>query len=283
MSFKTILVHAGDKRHFENVLRPALYLARRFEGHLAALSILPPPIVQQQLTAFEGQTVVIREHRQLYINDADQMRARFEDAAREAGLEDRHEWITDDAGFWPIWRMVAEYARVADLTVVAQGEEEPAIAATGEGPEEIVLSAGRPILIVPSRGDHAEVGRRVLVAWNGGREAARAAFDALPLLKGADVVRILWVNPGDEEELAQDVPAADLATALARHKVRAEAAEVTRGDREVGQTLLDAAQEMGADLLVMGCYGHSRLREYVLGGATRVLLRRMTIPVLMSH
>ncbi|MFA5950190.1 MAG: universal stress protein [Hyphomicrobium sp.] len=277
MSYKTILLHATDNYRFRTALRPALALARRFDAHLVSLAVLPPPIIQEPLTATSGETLVVEGHRRIYAEDCVTMKAFFEQAAREAGLEDLHEWIMDDATASPVWQVVSEYARSADIAIASQSDVD------GEGPEELVLAAGRPVLVVPARGDHAEVGRRVLVAWNGRREAARAAFDALPLLVGADVVRILWVNPGDEQDVAQDVPAADLATALARHNVRCEAAEITRGARDTGEVLLGEVREMGADLLVMGCYGHSRLREYILGGATRTLLRNMTVPILMSH
>jgi nucleotide-binding universal stress UspA family protein len=123
----------------------------------------------------------------------------------------------------------------------------------------------------------------VLVAWNGRREAARAVFDALPILRGASDVKVIWVNPQSERERAQGIPAADICTALARHGVKCEATEQVAPRGGVGETLLARAREMGADLLVMGCYGHARLREFVFGGASRHVLRHMPIPVLMSH
>ena len=108
-------------------------------------------------------------------------------------------------------------------------------------------------------------------------------FDALPLLQQADEVKVVWVNPQDEGAASADVPAGDICAALARHGVKCEATEVARPQAGVGRTLLMRAAEHGSDLLVMGCYGHSRLREFVLGGASRHVLDHMTIPVLMSH
>jgi nucleotide-binding universal stress UspA family protein len=188
----------------------------------------------------------------------------------------------DDAQPWPVARKVAEHARVADLVVIGQADPEWAVSVMTEGPEELVLGCGRPVLVVPSRGDFADVGGCIVVAWNGRREAARAAFDALPLLQKAESVRVLWISP-DDSGAADDVPAADLATALARHNVRCEAAETARLEAGVGETLLAAVRDARADLLVMGCYGHSRFRELILGGATRHVLNTMTVPVLMSH
>jgi nucleotide-binding universal stress UspA family protein len=120
----------------------------------------------------------------------------------------------------------------------------------------------------------------VLVAWNGSREAARAAHDALPLLQQADQVHVLAINPGAD---AGDIPTAEISQHLARHNVRVEASQLVAKDLDVGDVLLSRAADLGSDLIVMGAYGHTRLRETILGGATKHLLAHMTVPVLMSH
>jgi nucleotide-binding universal stress UspA family protein len=145
------------------------------------------------------------------------------------------------------------------------------------------MESGRPVLIVPNAGVHPRVGGRVLVAWNARREAARAVFDALPILRGATDVKVVWVNPQSERERAQDIPAGDICTSLARHGVRCQATEQIAPRGNVGETLLACAKEVSADLLVMGCYGHARVRELVFGGASRHVLAHMALPVLMSH
>jgi nucleotide-binding universal stress UspA family protein len=144
-----------------------------------------------------------------------------------------------------------------------------------------VVEGGRPVLIIPNEGVHSGIGSRVVVAWNGRREATRAAFDAVPLLQQAKDVKVLWIDPRSEGEDAGAF-AADLCAALARQGITSEAVAAVSDDN-IGATLLSRAIEYRADLLVMGCYGHSRLREFVFGGATRHILRHMTIPVLMSH
>jgi nucleotide-binding universal stress UspA family protein len=138
------------------------------------------------------------------------------------------------------------------------------------------------VLIVPNEGVHSGIGSRVLVAWNGRREATRAAFDAVPLLQHAKEVKVLWIEPQSEDEDAEAFAATDLCTALGRHGITCEAAAAA-SDGNVGATLLSRAIEYGADLLVMGCYGRSRLTELVFGGATRHILKHMAMPVLMSH
>jgi nucleotide-binding universal stress UspA family protein len=195
-------------------------------------------------------------------------------------------------GFTSEWRaregeageVAVLHARYADLAIVGQRDpDDEALGSTGDLPERIALAAGRPVLVVPYAGTFAAVGQRVLVAWNAGREATRAVNDALPLLEGAAKVTVLAVNPGGGIHGHGDVPGADIALHLARHGVRAEASALTSGDVDVGALLLSQAADLDADLIVMGAYGHSRLRELVLGGATREILRSMTVPVLLSH
>jgi nucleotide-binding universal stress UspA family protein len=139
------------------------------------------------------------------------------------------------------------------------------------------------VLILPNAGAKARIGERVLVGWNARREAARAVFDALPILQRAKEVKVVWVNPQSEHDLAQDIPAGDICAALARHGVKCYAAQETRPRAGVGESLLACARDMGADLVVMGCYGYTRLREFVFGGASRYVLAHMPLPVLMSH
>ena len=141
------------------------------------------------------------------------------------------------------------------------------------------MNSCRPVIAVPFAGKFKTLGKRVLVAWNGTREAARATHDALPFLTHADKVVVLSVNASGKVH----IPGADISTHLARHGVDVEIHNREGNDVSVGDAILNAVSDYGADLLVIGAYGHSRVRELVLGGVTRHLLRHMTIPVLMSH
>src|SRR5262249_28402559 len=147
--------------------------------------------------------------------------------------------------------------------------------------DRLALACGRPVLIVPNRGSHQPVPKRVVVGWTDQREAARATFDALPLLRRADEVRLIEVDPrpaaGSEEMRAR------LCASLARQGVSCTEGTAASPHGNVGAGLLACCEQTKAELLVMGCYGHSRLREFVLGGASRHLLEAMTVPVLMSH
>ncbi len=115
------------------------------------------------------------------------------------------------------------------------------------------------------------------------RDLSCAVFDALPLLKSAQSVTVVWIDPQHDGEAAGDLPGADICAALARHGVKCEATQNVRPAEDIGGTLLSTVKSCGGDMLVMGCYGHSRMREFVFGGATRHILEHMTVPVLMSH
>lgn len=136
---------------------------------------------------------------------------------------------------------------------------------------------------MPHSGPLPSVGQNVLVAWNASNEATRAITDALPLLKRAKTVTVLVVNPGHGFGEHGQVPGGDIAWYLSRHGVKAEVSCDEKVETEIGEWLLSRAADLGSDLIVMGAYGHRRLREWILGGATRTLTREMTVPVLMSH
>lgn len=177
---------------------------------------------------------------------------------------------------------VVEHARQADLVIVGHSNSCSNRAVGSKCSEEIVISAGRPTLVVPSNGHATMPSDRVIVGWNGSREAARAAFDSLPLLKLAKEVSIVLVEPEGDKADHHSSSGIDLTKALARHQINVRPFDV-HSSLKAGQALLERAESHGAGLLVMGGYGHGRLHEFVLGGATRSVLKKMTIPVLFSH
>jgi nucleotide-binding universal stress UspA family protein len=280
MSYKTILVHCNDRRRIEKLLAVATSLADSFQSHLIGLSVVPPVVIVPAPAAL-GPPVIVDAHCELYRADNPAMRAAFENATRSRGFV--AEWRDDDAGAFGVADCVLPCARTADLVIASQTDPEWPGSGRLDIADQLAMDAGRPVLIVPNAGVHRGVGERVLVAWNGRREAARAVFDALPILRGANYVKVVWVNPQSESEPTQDIPAVDICTALARHGVRCEATAQVAPRGGVGGTLMAIAGEMAADLLIMGCYGHARLREFVFGGASRHMLSHMPIPVLMSH
>ena len=137
-----------------------------------------------------------------------------------------------------------------------------------------------PVLVVPNAGQHRGFGRNALIAWKPAREAARAVFDALPLLKDAEQAQILEVKQAEDASLTPDT---SIAATVGRHGIKPSLRSTVAPDSKVGDEILSRLAEERADLLVMGAYGHSRVREYVLGSATRHIARRMTVPTLWSH
>jgi nucleotide-binding universal stress UspA family protein len=150
-------------------------------------------------------------------------------------------------------------------------------------PERVALAAGRPVLAIPYAGRFEAVGRRVLIGWDASREATRAVADAMPLLAAAETVSVLSIDPREGPSAHGPVPGADISPHLARHGVNATVERTVSAGVPAGDLLLSRAADLGADLLVVGAYGHSRARELLLGGVTRTLLQSMTLPVLMSH
>ena len=190
----------------------------------------------------------------------------------------RGEWR---AGSGDLASVIGTHARYADLAVMGQAAEDDE-ADDPELPTVVATVTGRPVLIVPRAGRFGETGKRVLVCWNASREATRAITDAMPILQRADRVTVLAVNPSDEAGHGA-VPGADISHYLARHGVRAEANRTYADDIDVADAILSRASDLGCDLIVMGAYGHSRVREWIFGGVTRSIMRTMTRPVLISH
>lgn len=273
MAIKNILVHVSDDPRSSTRLELAIALARVHEAHLTALYVIPslqfPGYVLPQIPA-----EILADQRRNTIEEAERAKAVFLEA-------------TDREGVLSEWRTVEDvpknntelHARCADLVVVGQRDPEMALGSFYDLAEQLVMTAGRPVLVVPYAGQFKTVGERVLLGWDGTREATRAVHDALPILVRAQEAVVFCVNPPDRGRTA----GADMTAHLARHGVKAEARHTITSDLEVGDALLSAAADFGSDLLVMGAYGHSRVRELVLGGATRHILQHMTIPVLMSH
>ena len=280
MSYKTILMHCNDKRRMETLLPPSVSLAETFQAHLIGLSVVPPvAVISTGMPS--GPPIVLDDHCKLYREENPAMKSAFEAATR--GRAFVGEWRDDEADAFGVGDRVLQYARAVDLVVAAQTDPQWAGTEWLDVADRLAMESGRPVLIIPNTGTHAGAGEKVLIAWNARREAARAVFDALPILQRAKEVKVVWVNPQSEHELARDIPAADICAALARHGVKCQATEQVNPRAGVGETLLACAKDMDADLLIMGFYGHTRLREFVFGGASRHALAHMSLPVLMSH
>jgi len=276
MGLKDLLVHVDNDPACSSRVDVAVALAAKHEAHLTGLHAMGWPRLPGYVEA-ELPPDFLEEQRRHLEGLARQAEKRFHDRARRRGI--RGEWRVDTGDIVGTTKL---HARYADLIVVGQGRDlVNAPYDLAFLPEELALGVGRPVLVVPRYGTFETVGERILIAWNGSREATRAVHDALPLLKLATRVTVLSIDP--DADTGPRVPSADIALHLARHSVAAEAASDVGADIGVGDLLLSRAADLSADLVVMGAYGHSRMREMVLGGVTRQMLQHMTVPVLMSH
>jgi|LNFM01.1.fsa_nt_gb nucleotide-binding universal stress UspA family protein len=273
MTYKTIVLHLDSTEHCEARTDEACALAKAFDAHLIGLAVLSP----LSIPGTAPTEVVVELLSEQWESDRaalESVAADFVVRASAAGVVGAEQRFVVGVPEYA----VALHARYADLIVVGQ-----APASEGGIAESLVMNAGRPVLVVPRSYERRVLGERVMVAWNAGREATRALTDAIPILRRAKQVDIVTVNAEPQREGHGELPGADIAHYLARHGVTANVLATAADDVDVGEWLLSRAADLGSDLVVMGAYGHSRLREFVLGGATRTVLASMTVPVLMSH
>jgi nucleotide-binding universal stress UspA family protein len=276
MNHKTILVHCDASKSVSRRLVVAADLAQRFGARLVGLHVRPRP---ETPVFFDGGFAMND-----FFKSFDESMKADEAAASGAftkAIKGKHlatEWRVAD-GY--IDSELAMQSRYADLVILGQAESE-STATPSDLPETVALATGRPVLVVPYIGA-TPPGKVVLLCWNASREVARAAADALPLLTAANKVIVLVVNPTASDQGHGAEPGADAALWLARHGVKATILCHVAPDVDVGGVILSRATDQGADLIVMGIYGHSRMREMVLGGASRTLLSSMTVPIFMAH
>lgn len=294
MTYQTLLVHLNDVRRAERLLRPAIALAARGTAHLIGLHVvphvIPPTLLGVQIGA--ETTSAIKEQ---LADDGEAIRQLFLRMTAEANLDARWDSITAPTG--DLAEAVMTRGRAADLIVASQADPHWTLAPIHDFPERLAIESGRPVLIIPNApaggrtGSAATpatptgLGRTIVVAWNGSRACARAAFDALPLLVDAERVHVLSVsNPsGDPDNQAALLPNTAIAECLARHGVRVRTSETRAIGGDVAATILATCHDVEADLVVLGAYGHSRLHEFVFGGVTRHLMRHGHLPMLFSH
>ncbi len=280
MTYKTILLHLHDIERAPRLIEVAASLARVMDAHLIALCVVPPYGV---IPAMEGSgtTVTVEEHRDAYRLEMAQLKAIFDRETRSHVATS--EWREADAGFGTALDRIIEHGRACDLVIASQANQSWAYSAHLEEPARLVIEIGRPVILVPNSGPLKSPPKRVTIAWNGRREAARAVFDSLPMLTGAEEIQVLWVDPERDQPHSGDLPGADLSATLARHGVKCVVSQASAVNTDVGREMLRQADAFGSDLLVMGAYGHSRFREFLLGGASRDVLSVMNRLVLMSH
>ena len=278
MTLKDIMVHVDGREAAGRRVEAAVALAAANDARLTGIYAVPsmnlPGYAEVQIAA-----EVLAAHAEQVEETAKETRRAFEDRVGKAGVG--VEWRSGEAD--PA-DLLALHGRYADIVVIGQPEPDTGLLMGGDDlPDRVFMDVGRPVLLIPYAGDFPTIGKRVMVAWDGSRTATRAVHDAMPFLERADAVSIMCVNPPKGANGLGDLPGADIAAHLARHGIKAEADHIHSKDVPVADMLASRAADFGADLMVMGAYGHARVREMILGGVTRAMLESMPVPVLMSH
>jgi nucleotide-binding universal stress UspA family protein len=274
---KDLLVNIPVGASSAPVLDYAVSVAVAYDAHVSGVAFAYEPVVPG--TVFDGVAAsIIATYRAESEKAGKAAVAKFDEAARRAGVSADSHLL--EAGPTGAGELFAQVARHFDLAVVAQTDPEQ------DSPEELLpeaalFGAGRPVLVVPYIQKTGLKLDRVMVCWDGSRAAARSIADATPFLERSKAIDVVSVA---KEQGARDIlPGFDIAHHLARHKLKVDLKRIVASDIDVASALLSHAADIGADLVVMGGYGHTRLREFILGGATRGILESMTVPVLMSH
>ncbi|WP_422002740.1 universal stress protein [Reyranella sp.] len=279
MPYKTILVHCDDHRAMATRMEIATGLAERFQAHLVGLNARPPFQPPAFSEGAYSMDLFFRDYETALNTGSAKAKEAFDAAVK--GKEIATEWHSVDGRAEDL---LTVHGRYADLTVVGQTDPDATgLPLVSDLPESVAVGTGRGTLVVPYVGTRAPLGRNILLCWNASRESSRAATEALPLLQGAASVTVLIVEPKSSPGGHGPQPGADVATWLSRHGVKVTVQCDVAPDTDVGGVILSRAMDLGSDLIVMGIYGHSRMREMVLGGASRTLLSGMTVPVLMAH
>lgn len=290
MSLRDILVVLDDGPASDQRLRLAARIAREQGACLSAVfletdrPVRSRPTQQGMQNAFTlGSSSILVDAPSSAESDACEtgvefFERRFRDCLRS----------TDDQGEWHCIRRsdpatLLTLAKGADLVVIGQVNPHAGANPSWYRPEEIVVKCGRPVLMVPYIGTFDEAGRRVLIAWDGSREAVRAVNDALPILHPAKKVTLVTVRAQKRDFQTDRIPVQNMVRHLARHGIVAQADQTLRGDNTVYDVLLSRTVDIAADMMVAGAYHRSPLREALIGGVSRGLLQHMTVPVLMSH
>ncbi|SAK94008.1 universal stress protein [Caballeronia ptereochthonis] len=275
MNWKSILVHLDNSRRCDARTRLAFDIASRFDAHVIGLYLVCQDLLHHVFDPSDRlQHEAYAEQRRAALEKA---RDTFEHAARLAGVS--AEWRAPGS---PVFDAATLHGRHADVIVLGQDDpDDPAAFVALHFVEDVVISVGRPVLIVPRAGDIPTFGENVLIGWDDSREAARAVFDALPILRRARFIEVATVERHRYEEAPAGI---EISAYLDRQGVRASFSSTPRIRGEnTGMTLVDKASSAHADLLVAGAYAHSRGLERVLGGVTRALLEMSPLPVLLSH
>lgn len=270
---KTILVPICHEQGADERIDCAIEMANTFDAHVQALHILTP-LENMSATIYHDFTSSIEMYSQFQKEaeeEADKLREKYVHKLTNSGV--RFDWCQEKGN---LLTYLYTYSRASDIAIVSQkGESYDDIL---DYVNDFIIGSGLPVLAIPRKDDQSIKSNNILVAWDGSRECARATQDAIPFLIRADKVTVLTIS----DDKKQDLPEADICIHLSRHGIKAEALTLT--DQEsVAKAILQTADNIDADMVVAGAWGHKRLQELIFGGATKTLISNQKRPVLFSH
>lgn len=284
MALRNILLHVDQTKATAKRIDAAVTLAAREGAHLTAVYCVGEFLLPGW-AELPGQ--VISEQYRREQERGESVLQGFREKAERNGVsyETRLSKVPADS----VGDELAINARYSDLMIMGQNNPDETPTGGRHLVETVIMGSGRPVLVIPyigaPEGEDGSplVGRNIMVAWDASREATRAVNDALPFLEKSKSAAVVAINPQRSFQRHGEEPGADIGLHLARHDVKVDVQHYNMGNMGPGDALLSRVSDEGCDMLVMGAYGHSRMREFVLGGATQTVLKHMTVPVLMSH
>jgi nucleotide-binding universal stress UspA family protein len=275
---KDLVVHLSASGQRDVSTAYAISIAEAFGAHVSGVAFSYEPVIPPTIMGTIPASLIESQRTE---NDkaAGDARAKFDEAAKRAGLSYDSRVLT--ASLPGSADRFAAIARRFDLAVVGQGEPGVLAGAQELVAEGVLFSSGRPVVIVPYIQKGGLKLDRVMVCWDASRNAARAIADAMPFLQKAKAIDVVIV--ANDRPKSDEMPGADIGQHLARHGLKVDVKRIVATETDIASTILSHAADTSADFIVMGGYGHSRLREFILGGATRGIMTSVTVPVLMSH
>ncbi len=280
MHYKTVLVIFQNSDDAAALMQAANQIAKTHDAHIIGLYVTAPPDVYMPGT-MPISADLIKQCEQHAIETAAAIKHVFDRSLESEGT--LGEWREVLSSLLPVSETLYTLANACDIVVLGQNNEKEVSNDIKNLAEKVVLAVGRPTLMVPTSGKFGDLQNTVFVAWDGSRESSRAAYDALPLLKQASEVTLLTINSQPSERRSMFSPSAVLVNSLARHDVNVTLLQTHAGRADVSGEILYSIKDKAANLLVMGAYGTSRIRELLFGGVTKEVLDQVDIPVLLSH
>lgn len=281
MDYQSLLVWGSETLSATRTLDTAAAAAARFDAHLTGIFLEDPSLYRYPL-AYQADLAGFPDRSDGSDVRTHAARTVFDKACRKAGI-DKTGWRCAQGKAIDSLTVQARYADAIFMTQATANDGVDRWRADVDLPAKLAIASARPVIAVPENGSRTIIDERILIGWKASREATRAVTAALPLLRRAYKVKLIAIDPAPVDEEDASEAGADIALYLARHGVNVETREIESDFYSVTDVLLDEATAMDADLICIGAYGYSRLRELIMGGVTRELMRAMSIPVLLAH